>query len=619
MLKKIQSTPLIRTTSAITLLTLVAGLFIIINFYMVAFLAILLSTYLILPGKMSTLSRLLISYALFYTYTLTFAFIYQVIDKRLSLVVLLATAQAIILLISFFGNNKRLVKKPHISAGEIVVLAACMAGLFAIVNPIRHQPLPNVVKVLATGEDNASHLALYNSFLQHGKSAYFGEGSELGIFNNLVGYPQGMHINMAVNSMIVENSSSLSLSSKILDYAYQSALYYVFLIACFAALALEICRVYKTRSLLVAIAALSVVAWHYFIFGNGFILYNYGFQTQIFAYSLLALIAIASLYFTRPIKLPQLIVLGLLCAALSSTWFFLLPVAILYLVMMYYKDLPGLLKNPGFYGTLLLCGGIALIPVLASHASSGNSGSINLNGAVYPLTTNNLIICALALLAAFYLPIYKQKAGVRALGFMTLSSLIFSLLIAIYQWISIGELRYYFHKSLYIFPLLAAVALFVSVVHFINGIDTGKKLRRRALILLPITVAAASLAIFTGMPRISRLYLYEHYMLLNDVDTSVIQQALDTPKGHDVLMYTTCNPGKAYINQRWVGSLLLNETDQRYGLYSDILQKQETTEKILSYTTKRPSTILYNPSCASPTDISKLKQGKSIAVKPVEF
>jgi hypothetical protein len=474
------------------------------------------------------------------------------------------------------------------------------------------------ISFLSYGEDNASHYALYNYAEKNGSYSYFDKSS--GLLSNLVTYPQGLHINMAVNSEIIDNKNGdIDDPDLVHNYVIQVNAFLALLSGIIVASLLMIAgQLFKLKSVVLSVIILSAPLFYLLVFGTNFYLYLYGFHTQITAYSLLFLLYLAIAEKSR-MSHKKLLTVSLLTIAIFNTWYFVAPVALALLFIRLWSEKNVLAKRPLTYFIGLFLMFFSALPLYADMIESGYPGVINAKGGVWQMPIYILTFIVGAFLLSLTVRKIVKNFSSKYLIFLMGASLIFSLLVSLYQLLSIGSLEYYSFKSLFILPIVAMILISLVVIGLVECLGANKLFFKRASF---VAAMLCSIIFWIGLTKIfyfGQLSQYLNRSITGYTNDTITAAAINSQQD-DIITYKTCDlPFYGYINNRWTGALLLTDNNDRWALYNDALLKTETINKLTDYTNKHPATVFYNPACVDRSDITTLHNNENICPKPLDL
>jgi hypothetical protein len=224
-----------------------------------------------------------------------------------------------------------------------------------------------------------------------------------------------------------------------------------------------------------------------------------GFQGQIAGYALLFALVLVSLSArptTRRAMALRLVLLGLLVAGLSNTYYAILPVAapLVLVELVRLRD-----AWPGWRvvaPTVVLLGAATLLPV-AAGLEGGSFSHLGDQGLVPPLSRLALVGMGVLAVAGLAVPAVRRAARTSAATFVltALAALGLELAILAYQDATLGTTRYYYEKAVYTTFLLAIVAAAAAGAVLLERLVRS---RAPAEWVVAVTLVAATALVVTG-------------------------------------------------------------------------------------------------------------------------
>lgn len=440
---------------------------------------------------------------------------------------------------------------------DAYALIAALTCLFYMLFPIYHLGGDKIAQFLSYGEDNASHYALTNYAYQHGNFAYHTQSGSNGIYKSLEIYPQGFHITAAVSIAMVK---PLSVSAPVFVklYAFFIAFIYSFFTFWMVKAGFSLIR---KRSFLLELAILP----GYFLlvaFGYPLLLLDRGFQSQIFTYLFVFAIFFVSFVQkpkTHRIRMMILSLLVVLTIGIASSWWLLLPLAAICIFYYIIKSFSiNMLWNyvRNYWYVILACIFVILYPIAVNILLNQKVSPLNEPGGVNNIPPSIFYYMAPIILAGSIFVI-RNLRHYTLLIVTWLGSLLSVGTIWLYQQITIGELRYFFYKSVYTFLLFTLMLSLVATIELVQWLTRNVRWAQYSAALL-LVVVTSFLAVRSNLVFIK---VYTHNWFPNAVqptDLSVLFDS-DTKNFKDILFVGGCQPGRAYLANRWSGARLLSE------------------------------------------------------------
>lgn len=435
------------------------------------------------------------------------------------------------------------------------ILALASVLLFAI--PLLHPHDASVtISFLSAGEDNASHFAMMNYGIENQRAPYLA-GQTSGLLNALNAYPQGIHSAFAFfyNSVLGQDGSA----NKRL-FLYASAI--LFAVATLTYMISVIClRLLRTSSyrFIVAISACTIIS-----FFLTTVLVTYGFLTQIFAYSLLLglLVLLQSITLTKRNRPTFILMSAVLILGIVFSWYLLAPVAALLVFSTYRK---AVFKDRSLVSFLyILLAVLVSVGIVAINTLGRDSGNLTTPGGVYQyeLWVYILGFAGIGLFSAYrYFVAHKKPTVFDNLAYATLA---LTLLIGIYQLLTVHELRYYYFKSIYLVLILGFIAGLALIAELIE-----KRMALSTPWVTALLVLGLSEYLLFAQPGYIRVYLDESYW--RNIEPSMIRDSIQKDRitrQYDAVFIGDCPVVTKYTLNRWMGALHLSETNARAELYA---------------------------------------------------
>ena len=344
--------------------------------------------------------------------------------------------------------------------------------------------------------DNATHLDLLRLVAsQHGVLYWASTHTTAGA-SGLNPYPQGFHLNTALAGQAVFGHPTTA--ARLFDtFALGSFASAGLLVALGGLCAAAVARRCGAGGLAQAMAGLAAAAA--LALGPLGLMLTLGFQGQIAGYALLFAVVLVSLSArptTRRAMALRLVLLGLLVAGLSNTYYAILPVAapLVLVELVRLRD-----AWPGWRvvaPTVVLLGAATLLPV-AAGLEGGSFSHLGDQGLVPPLSRLALVGMGVLVVAGLAVPAVRRAARTSAGTFVltALAALGLELAILAYQDATLGTTRYYYEKAVYTTFLLAIVAASAAGAVLLERLVRS---RAPAEWVVAVTLVAATAVVVTG-------------------------------------------------------------------------------------------------------------------------
>lgn len=620
-MKKLKKTqPITLTLFIIVVACLFGGL------YVVPTLFIVLGVAFLMPKRTSFLLRLVTSYALFFVVNILIVLLLNKFDFPFEVAWLLGLYSLPLAFIIYRRRDTLLTGQRYFSLSDGVILGLAAVLFVLLINPLRGT-YPEMLRMLSMAEDNASHYAMVHSNTTHKGYTYFMDSEESGLVPSLRIYSQGLHINMAINSLIVAGPSTIEQPFLIKSFVVQ-----ICTILCSLFMAILLCiqqlsrRFIKDRTLAIGLLATSPALIYYIGFGTNIYMFEMGFHTQIAAYSLL-LLGLLWLSLEQVSLRLKLFVGAALLVGISFCWFFLLPVAGASFALWAWFTRKAVLqqwkRTP--YDVLMLgaLGLSALVPFIIDRINH-NTTSLNTPGGVLIIILPIMgLYCCLGLL--YLLTLKRLELNRQPLLQLILVVLLFNGLfaaaIAAYQLTTAGALAYYFYKTLFLFPILGILLSALFIMHYAPNLKLTHQLNRGRLSILCLLVFGFSYLFSFNLNTAAYTKFYLEEKLTYHLDANLLAPLVEAnktvtapQKDYDFVVFDGCQPFKTYILQRWAGALLLKDGDKnRETLYQALLDDQAPESYIHSSTSvNKKVDIAYYDSCLEGKQILQIPENATL-------
>ncbi|HEX3568964.1 MAG TPA: hypothetical protein VHT70_04810 [Candidatus Saccharimonadales bacterium] len=558
-----------------------------------------------IPWRLSFLQRFFISILFFFAGN---ALVYQVFSLvHLHLPITLVGGAYVIAGIILFLRRSRVPGRHFIDRKDVICLIASVGVFAVLLYPIHvnHSPKESYAEatlhLLYSGEDNASHFAMFKYIYLHDSYSYATPPNHNGLIPTLTNYPQGSELNMAWMAKGLFGASYFSHNALLIKVYYLLAVTnFALLVYGVLLLAMTIYeKVGKRITVAGGVAAIGIGSC-LFAFGPFIQLLGRGFQSQIAAYLLL----VGFLYFiyvSRQQKTPVMTVLAgslLFFGGIAADWWFLCPIAGIAILAYAYEQRATLLKYRGRLVALIVLALFGIYPVVLSLFSTQTS-SLNEQGGVDAATAAAMALFLVGYGAIFLRPKLERKQF-SSISIVVLAWLLFTVAVGTYQYVTIGHFSYYYYKSLYTLIPLTIVAITYVTLLFIHTLDTTLRPAQRWLLAAGVVVVFAS-AVVTLKPVAAAVYLHDWYNNTTPVTEfrALFHFSAET-KYKDMVFFGNCSGGADYLANRWSGAIFLSEGEAHSNV--DTAARTDATKKSVKLLTKYLSpkdTYVYidTPSC----------------------
>lgn len=508
----------------------------------------------------------------------------------------------------FTRSKKVQLSQDRLFTGILGVLFTIPLLIFLQLPLLRDPSFAHLLQMMSFSSDNMSHLTLVSLNELNGGNG-FGLDNAYNPPNNLSYYPQGWHFVGALFSVLLQPylvGFSEAIQSLITFYLY-SLLWMFLLLFLLAKLSLHFVsskkklntsQVYILATSLSPLLAVCVV-WIIPMF-------THGFQTQISALVLLLAQALLLLeiFSSKNIRskdqkkyISILVFFSVLVTVVTSLyWLFIIPVSygimFLSLVYMLYKKIFTLSKF-----NLLLLFVFALIGFLQVYVQqthiTPNYNLFNERGLIIPLSIEAILSFLILLTLA------AKKLSLKWLWIISLCSwwaILFSIFAYIYQLSTIGELRYYYYKSLYTVVIFLYISTTYFTYLFFSWIVKNSSPRWLYVAGAPLFFVVILLTYLLA-PIASRDYA----TTIGPIGFSGVhaQEILDTHKNHSKNIYSTLIIGscdrsediRATYSLQSIKSRSYNKKQIGFSIYEIWPGKKEVLKESLQYLLKHNETV----------------------------
>lgn len=530
------------------------------------------------------------------------------------------------LLCSLFGlalvgsNPRKLIFDKIISSRLILPGVLFIITLFLLFLPLLaggnfYNPkiINNTIALVSNGEDNASHYALFKynyskSFLSYGDHK---DGS--GLIVSLINYPQQYEFTMAWTARSIGLFSTNKDSVLILYYYLFCALQYAYLIGLLTLLALVSYQMsFRKRPSILGLSAIFSVILTLVVTGPLLMAVGRGFHNQITAYIYL-LLTLYLLISKASRAIPYAITIVILFIGTMTTWWFVTPALAVPLVIYILKD-STLVKNMLFViSSLLLCA-LAAYPILLNTLVNGKgAGAINEPGGIDIISIGYIVF----LLAAFIISRFKRpkERNIPYLTSLFVSWLIFTSTVGIYQILTIGQLSYYFYKSLYLLVPISLLSLGVFVAGILDDSylsDLGSKSKYIVAVIILFLSGAAYSAVLPVYPRVFINNWFDTSGQTKNI-TWAMSIKHDYPNKYtDIIFVGGCQNGTSYTANRWTGAMFLNESATRSQIENASIIKNNDEILMLTKDSSEKVLIGADENCLTKESLTSLRNRKNV-------
>lgn len=415
----------------------------------------------LLPFKLDIYFRVLISFCIFFGMNTLVAAILYILKVPIS-VSFLFVLYAGILLFWPYTKVEKYNSRHLFNRFTLVKFFISLFVFMCLLAPTLHNDGFSIFRLVTTGGDNISHLEAVRAVRDN--AGYFYQNAALGkntLMEGLSSYPQGLHVNIVIAMETIQPIySTLSSFRFVLFYYAYCVMIYIILAALFYLIIRHGFFKSGAREKVVIGLAVTFVLFSGTFYG----LFAAGSQSQIASLMLFLgmLFLLGHGYHSQKERCPKfnIYLAFVLLSAISFTWLLLYPIAVLimalYVIIYFAEDI---VKRPIEHipllaiGILLSCIALIQVAVQALDSSPKNAG---INEPGFSIHPSIYVVLGFVLLSTvFLLVIYKKVSKVWL--FSLVASTLFSGAIYLHQWVTVGEARYYFYKSLYVVFIVIAL------------------------------------------------------------------------------------------------------------------------------------------------------------------
>lgn len=548
-----------------------------------AFLVIAYSFYRImrvLPSPFGgVITRFILTFLIFFSLNTILGFAAWLLHISLSVHLMTAFYGVVALLLALFSRNS--IQQPiglSSSAEEITTLAVAIAIFFAAFAPFIHGHTPLLAtRVLAAGGDNMGHFELtYAVDKNQGyiQNHYY---SASGIITGtLTPYPEGLHLNVGILGRVFQAATHpFDIGGKLFFFLVATdvnlaLLTYLFVIYCFSLNR----RILAAGGRLATYLSVLTVTGLMFL-GPFFSLFAIGFQPELASLTLLlsevlllnSVLGISD----KARQKTALLFAAILVSGIAYTYIVLWPIALVALLLGYHQMI-GLSKVQLAKHKFLVA---ALTGIIAAGLGQffyqllyQSSTSVNQNGFI-PEPNNFLLLFLFTVSALFIL--YRHKGPtIKLLSRLLIFSAVITILLLIYQLISVGELRYFYYKSAYTFILLAAALGTVAISLLIYRVLKATDLKPYAFggLILLVVLSVGGL-VWAERSQYFNLYAQEKPfgLSLELADGILTIDNKNPDDGHRVIAIGSCNREQDIDAMRIAAALTNNPNPGQEAVY----------------------------------------------------
>jgi hypothetical protein len=483
-------------------------------------------------------------------------------------------------------------KLPVMDRADLVCLAVALAIVGALLFPVVHNASPAetysqaTLHLLSSGEDNASHYALFKYGYKHDGYAYRENKDKSGLISTLVVYPQGSEFTMSWVAKSVLGAGYADNDGVLIKaYYLLCSLNFSLLVLIILMFATTMYSKMRGRLDIVSHVIVLTVGGVALFVGPLLEVMGRGFHSQIFAYICLAsVLFILSMNDKRVSQKQELLILALFTAGVCIGWWYLLPVLALPLLLYAVENRVPIKRY--VWWPLPVVYLAAVYPIVLSLRASIGANALTAEGGVDVVAVSTIGIYIIGALTIFLWK-KQREAKTKYLVSALCGWLLFTAMVAVIQLHATQHLQYYYYKSLFTVIPLATIIILISSFRLAIFLLRGATAKRRSYAALA-GVLLTGILLLTLRPVYPQVYLHDWYN--NPTSPSVFGQMLEIAKDtntKDIILVGGCNPGEMYIYNRWAGAIMLSENHARSQFENALLRGQHA--KVANYINKSMS------------------------------
>lgn len=459
---------------------------------------LLLGTASLLRAGRTVIDRLVLAMALLASATCAAGLVFSVWPWKMHPVPVAGVAFTGLLAVAVaLGRRPEVPREFKAADGWLVGIGLACAGL--VVSPFARGSLADRIGMVIGGEDFARHYMIYDGIRVAGGYVFLHHHEAPFVNGGYATYPQGSHLIFG----LLENFFTSSPVANNPLVSFDHLIW--FFVASYAGLCVSVLWALRwiAGRALKGWLALPVfgIAAGYLVFSDPLTMLENGYPSELVGLSLLAvLLAVVA----RPVRKyrEQLVLMGMLFAAISFTYYFLLPVAGAAIVVHLIRYRRRARRHAGVtLPVALFSFALALVsPLVNARANSGSQ--LQLTGGAATVDRTTVAVLVLLVGGALALRSVRRRPVWQLMSAELLLATGLSLLIMTYQLIAIGKTEYYFEKSLHELAVVALVGLGAVVTAIRPAVAADARRQRRwpklAGAISCVLLAAAGVTAFAG-------------------------------------------------------------------------------------------------------------------------
>lgn len=527
----------------------------------------------LLPTTLDVSSRLFLAGVLAVCATALFALVPWLLSIRGSLVVPLPLAAAA-LGAGVASRGWRACTRLRVTWGAVAVGVLGIGFALVLFAGWDDRTDGGRLAVMLAGEDNSAHLGLVVAARDAGGYVYGADDEDLN--PGLEFYPQGTHVAAGLVADLADEPRTPRASIRVYTLAVLGATVAMAVAIAVAALRLAVGVGASER----AAAATAGVATLAVVGGPLMYLLQNGFFSQIWAYAFLAtLVAVSVDPSFGELPRTRLVTIVLLGCAIASTYYFLLPVALVVAAPAVVRERRILLGDRRLLAAILLACGLGAIPVVVS-LRSGAAGAINADGGVFAV--DRALLMRVTVVAAVVALVEVLRGNARpVLPWMSglAGGALFSAALLAQGRIATGSTSYYYEKSLYTMLLLSLIGCAAGLM---VAIDRAAASSRMLSLLGPATTIAALLiaSVQVRPATASPVYTHQRHAGKQDPAFDLVLSSIG-PRDRPPVLWHYATPGDDFLATKMLSNLYHRGDDARRTFELDAVESSAADERVL--------------------------------------
>lgn len=444
------------------------------------------------------------------------------------------------------------------------IITGLAVSIYVCLPIILHPSSASVLRYSAKTTDDASHIARIEAIRSFGGLLYHRQAETSSLIDSGTSVsPQAWHANGAfLESLIIKLKGSDTTFTRLATYLFYKTLWLFVTVFLLYSLYHQLRQNFKMANSfwfdVLSFASLSAISVFLLV-----AIFGFGFQDFIAAIGLVCASLIIALQTAN--TAPKSNSLGLLSLLLLTSAAFytwtpaglitgLITLAVLLKILMQRYESALSLRQVVLLAGLVLLSALPVYELIRSGSERGLA-TLNVGGRTPSLHILGVVILLLLTLVGLY--ILKPPRRVWLASLLALTSSVFVLL-AVYQWISIGETRYYDIKLAFLSSVVLSAAFLVTV----EGL-ASTRIRSKYSPALGILFVVIIIPILLGLDLRKSAYPLKNSAPISDVTAKKILQLSSAPHNKNTIIYTP-NKGETLLaNKLWSSVQLYNNKDRK--------------------------------------------------------